>query len=450
MLVLSWILLAVSTGVGVNARNDAINSQMENTILEVVSGTAQDIRQGTMDMVMENVTAVQKVLFDPVVLDYALDSDETGLSQLDILGAMSLLNKLEGLTSSTPSLETITLQDSNGVVLIGTDLGKIGNDNSTRADVRDVIGGMTFSESILIVGDDQTPSMFVSFPFVGEVGVISLQLQAEFIHTFLDEVSDTDGVNVYVMDTNGVIIAQSSQSSNWVYHSALDLPAEAIAHYQTGGGSLSPTFTASIQPLYQAVELAHETRTANRFRFCHPDELDQVPGENCENGQWSQEAYEVVPDPVRQTPLFLVLVEVFEEPYLNAARHQILWSGLTALAAGGVLVFSSVMVARSMAKLIQRMAEAAQKAEEELPFEEESLVDISEQKDELGMLSRVLSKMIVALQAREQALKREVKRLRIQIDEKKRQEEVDQISSQEFFIDLQKKAKGFRKKPERI
>jgi hypothetical protein len=80
MLVLSWIPLAVSTGVGVSARNDAISSQMENTILDVVSGTAQDIRQGTMDMVMENVTAVQGVLFDPVVLDYALNPDGGGLS----------------------------------------------------------------------------------------------------------------------------------------------------------------------------------------------------------------------------------------------------------------------------------------------------------------------------------------------------------------------------------
>jgi nitrate/nitrite-specific signal transduction histidine kinase len=197
--------------------------------------------------------------------------------------------------------------------------------------------------------------------------------------------------------------------------------------------------------LYQAVESANEAGTIKRFRFCHPDELDQVPGENCENGQWSQVAYEVVPDPVRQTPLFLVLVEVLEEPYLAAARQQTVWSVLTAIAAGAILVVSSVMVARSMAKPIQRMAEAAQKAEDEVPFEEESLADISEQKDELGMLSRVLSNMIVALQAREKALKREVKRLRIQIDEKKRQEEVDQISSQEFFIDLQKKAKGFRK-----
>jgi hypothetical protein len=87
---------------------------------------------------------------------------------------MSLLSKQEGLTSSTPSLETITLLDSNGVVLISTDLGSTYNDNSMRADVQDVMGGMTFSESILIVSDDQTPSMFVSFPFIGDVGIVSL------------------------------------------------------------------------------------------------------------------------------------------------------------------------------------------------------------------------------------------------------------------------------------
>ena len=46
MLVLSWIPLSAAVGIGIKSRNDAIAFEMENTILEVISGAAQDIRQG--------------------------------------------------------------------------------------------------------------------------------------------------------------------------------------------------------------------------------------------------------------------------------------------------------------------------------------------------------------------------------------------------------------------
>jgi HAMP domain-containing protein len=300
----------------------------------------------------------------------------------------------------------------------------------------------------MLQGRNRTPSMFVSIPLATEQGttaVVSLELQAEFIHTFIDEVSGDAGVNIYVMDTNGVILAESEQTSEWVYRSAQDLTPELAARYQSQEGEPSPQFAPGIASLFQAVEMAFETGTTGRFRFCHPADLEQTTGDDCADGGWSQVSYEIVPDPIHQTPLFLVLVEVLETPYRAAATQQTLVSIFAALVLSVVLVTSSVMVARSMARPIQRMAEAAEMVEAEEPFKPDDLADISAQGDELGMLARVFGKMVVAVQKRERALKREVHQLRIQIDEKKKQEEVDQISSQEFFQDLQKKAKGFKR-----
>jgi methyl-accepting chemotaxis protein len=275
--------------------------------------------------------------------------------------------------------------------------------------------------------------------------VVSLHLQADFIDTFIDQVSGEAGVNIYVMDTNGVILAESVKDSDWVYRAAQELIPEVAARYTTDDSFEAPEYAPALGPLLQAVEMAFRTGTTGRFQFCHPHDLAAVPREDCADGERSQVVYEIVPDPIHQTPLFLVLVEVMEGPYQDAARQQAVFSVLIALVLGVVLVAASVVVARSMASPIQRMAEAAERVEAEEVFEPESLDDIAGQGDELGMLARVFSKMVIAVQKRERALKREVHRLRIQIDEKKKQEEVDQIANQEFFQDLQKKAKGFRR-----
>jgi HAMP domain-containing protein len=421
---------------------------MENSILEVSSSAARDIRQGTMDMLMENILVLQSLLLDPGLMDYALNLDLANLNSAEMAEAMEMLGRLQSLTESTPSLEEIVLHDSNGMVVVSTGLGNIGQNDSSRADVQDVIQGSTFSESILLQGQNEIPSMFISIPLVGEsgdTGVVSLQLQADFIQTFIDEISGQSGVNIYVVDTNGVILAESEHSQIWVYRSAQDLDTETASRYQTAESGSIPVYAPGIAALYQAVEMAFETGTTGRFSFCHPADLEHASQVDCSNGEWSQASYEIVPDPIHQTPLFLVLVEVMEGPYRQAARLQTLWSILTALLLGVVLVFASVRVARSMASPIQRMAEAAEMVETEQVFTPDSLEDISAQGDELGMLARVFSKMVLAVQKRERALKSEVRRLRIQIDEKKKQAEVDQISSQEFFQDLQKKAKGFKR-----
>jgi nitrate/nitrite-specific signal transduction histidine kinase len=154
--------------------------------------------------------------------------------------------------------------------------------------------------------------------------------------------------------------------------------------------------------------------------------------------------YETVEDPIHQTPIFLVLVELLEGPFTQAAVRQTVISIGFALLLGASVILVSVMMARSMARPIQRMAVAAQNVENETQFDPESLSDITGLDDELGMLARVFSQMVVALQKREQKLKKEIQKLKIQIDSEKREEEVDKIVNQDFFKDLQSRAKDLR------
>ncbi|MDX2271937.1 MAG: cache domain-containing protein [Cyanobacteriota bacterium] len=65
--------------------------------------------------------------------------------------------------------------------------------------------------------------------------------------------------------------------------------------------------------------------------------------------------------------------------------------------------------------------------------------------DELGQLARVILQMSNQVYTREKQLKEEVKELRIEIDEAKRQKQVNEIVDSEFFQDLAEKAKTIRR-----
>jgi nitrate/nitrite-specific signal transduction histidine kinase len=103
-----------------------------------------------------------------------------------------------------------------------------------------------------------------------------------------------------------------------------------------------------------------------------------------------------------------------------------------------------VVVAKTMARPIHELTAAAQAIEHDEAFEPESIAGVAAQSDELGQLARVFRDMALAVQERERKLKNQVRQLRIQIDEEKRQRQVKEIVEDDFFQDLQAKAREMR------
>jgi hypothetical protein len=66
--------------------------------------------------------------------------------------------------------------------------------------------------------------------------------------------------------------------------------------------------------------------------------------------------------------------------------------------------------------------------------------------DELGQLDNVFLDMAREVYARTENLKQQVNRLRIEIDEQKRQKDVAAIVESDFFKDLQSKAHMIRRR----
>jgi two-component system, cell cycle response regulator len=88
-------------------------------------------------------------------------------------------------------------------------------------------------------------------------------------------------------------------------------------------------------------------------------------------------------------------------------------------------------------------------AVENATFEPESLDRVAQRDDALGQLARVFRRMAREVDAREQALKQEVRQLRIEIDERKAATQVAEITQTDYFQDLQRKADELRSQTRR-
>ncbi|MBC8503638.1 MAG: HAMP domain-containing protein [Chloroflexi bacterium] len=65
-----------------------------------------------------------------------------------------------------------------------------------------------------------------------------------------------------------------------------------------------------------------------------------------------------------------------------------------------IVVFFAILLARGIARPINKLASAAQNVEEDKPFDPEDIADVMALRDEVGHLARVFSDMVLALRAR--------------------------------------------------
>lgn len=79
-------------------------------------------------------------------------------------------------------------------------------------------------------------------------------------------------------------------------------------------------------------------------------------------------------------------------------------------------------------------------------IESPALVAVTQRADELGQMARLFQQMAREVQQRTESLKNQVRELRIEIDEFKRQKQVQEVVETDFFQDLQRKAQQMRKK----
>jgi len=78
-------------------------------------------------------------------------------------------------------------------------------------------------------------------------------------------------------------------------------------------------------------------------------------------------------------------------------------------------------------------------------YKPERLDEVAQRTDELGQLARVFQTMVREVHLREQQLRHEMQQLRIEINEVKRQQQVQQVVETDYFHQLQVKAQELRR-----
>ena len=99
-----------------------------------------------------------------------------------------------------------------------------------------------------------------------------------------------------------------------------------------------------------------------------------------------------------------------------------------------------------MAQIAQKISTDEMSAEEAEEFERKKLSQIAKRNDELGQLGRVFQGMVREIYAREQQLRQQLQKLRLEIDESRREKDVSEIEESETFQKLQEEAKHMRSK----
>jgi HAMP domain-containing protein len=134
---------------------------------------------------------------------------------------------------------------------------------------------------------------------------------------------------------------------------------------------------------------------------------------------------------------------------VQSIRNKILLGSLVGflLALAGVFV-AALLVSGAITRPMRVITGAAQTLEQGEALDPASLEAVSKGSDEVSQLARVFGKMAAEVQAREQKLKLEIHKLKIDLDEKKREQEVKGIIDTEYFRELQKKTKDMRKAKE--
>jgi len=125
------------------------------------------------------------------------------------------------------------------------------------------------------------------------------------------------------------------------------------------------------------------------------------------------------------------------------------WQLALVLMAGGLFfgIVASMVLARRVTRPIDQLRDAAA-AVEAGRFDPASLSSLTQRPDELGKLAQVFTRMALEVRAREQGLIRQVQALQIEIDEVRKKQQVEEITSSRYFQELQQRVGRLRQRGE--
>jgi HAMP domain-containing protein len=160
------------------------------------------------------------------------------------------------------------------------------------------------------------------------------------------------------------------------------------------------------------------------------------------HGSWVS-AYAPVTD-ASGTPVGAIAID-FELVHVDEVQNAILGStGQAFLLVYALLLLLVLVLSRVLTDPIVRLTAAAERVGEGHYDQDFGRLRQRRFRDEIGVLADVFLRMTEKVDVREQSLRREVQSLRIEIDEGKRAQQVQEIVETDFFRELQARAQQMR------
>ena len=135
----------------------------------------------------------------------------------------------------------------------------------------------------------------------------------------------------------------------------------------------------------------------------------------------------------------MAYVDQVQDAILDRVLHAFVLTYLT-------LLLLVLLMARYVTTPVIRLTSLVARVGEGAYDQDFGTLRTSRWRDEIGQLAAAFEAMTEQVRQREQTLQREVRQLRIVIDERKRSQDVLQIVETDFFRDLQEKAQRFRQR----
>jgi nitrogen fixation/metabolism regulation signal transduction histidine kinase len=113
---------------------------------------------------------------------------------------------------------------------------------------------------------------------------------------------------------------------------------------------------------------------------------------------------------------------------------------------GVLAILGAVVFARRLSRPVGVLTAAAVRIESDEPVDAEALATIGQTGDDVGRLARVFARMAEQVAVREKKLREQVRQLKVEIDQERRQKAVDEVTGTDFFKDLQGRAAEMRRR----
>lgn len=253
-------------------------------------------------------------------------------------------------------------------------------------------------------------------------GVMGIELSLEQLSSFLKNLYISKTGQAFIIDRDGNIIASSSNETPYT---------------QSEDGPIRLTASESIEPIIQSTarHLLNEFHDFNTIEskshltFSYNDK---------------QQIVQITPFRDNRGIDWLIVVVIPESDLMGPIYTNVQKTMVVGVIVLVITIFLGLSIARWIIRPIIAITDAAKDIESG-DYNVSKLENINKRKDELGTLSLVIKNMALEIFIREQRLKEQVQKLRIQIDDNKRRIQVNEITETDFFRELRLKAQDMRK-----